>query len=88
MFGLVRRLGDVPWADLEATLNLGVGMVAIVSPEAADDVLAQASRLGCPAWVLGSVRSRSAHDEPANLVSGTKEVHGGAVHLSGVYREA
>lgn len=88
VFGLVQRLGGVPWADLEATLNLGVGMVAIVAPEQADAVLAHASGLGYPAWVLGSVRARSAHDEYTRLISGTKGVHGGAVHLAGAYREA
>src|SRR5215213_6500121 len=29
VFDLVRRLGQVPWDDLENTLNLGVGMVAV-----------------------------------------------------------
>jgi phosphoribosylformylglycinamidine cyclo-ligase len=88
VFPLVQRLGAVPWADLESTLNLGVGMVAIVAQEAVDGLLAHASGLGYPAWVLGSVRAVSAHDEAVNLVSGTKGVHGGAVHLVGAYREA
>ncbi len=35
VFALVRRLGQVPLADLERTLNLGVGMVAVVSAESA-----------------------------------------------------
>ena len=86
VFGLVRSLGDVPWHDLEATLNLGVGMVAVVAAEAADGVLAHAAELGLPAWTLGAVRSPGAHDAPADLVSGTKGVHGGAVHLTGSYR--
>ena len=33
IFDLVRRLGDVPQPDLEATLNCGVGMVALLDPE-------------------------------------------------------
>jgi len=78
----------VPWADLESTLNLGVGMVAIVARDAVDGVLAHASGLGYPAWVLGGVRPVSVDDEAAGLVSGTKGVHGGAVHLVGAYREA
>ena len=88
VFPLVQRLGGVPWADLESTLNLGVGMVAIVARDAVDGVLAHASGLGYPAWVLGGVRPVSADDEAATLVSGTKGVHGGAVHLVGAYREA
>ena len=86
VFGLVRSLGDVPWSDLEATLNMGVGMVAVVAPEAADGVLSHATELGLPTWTIGAVRSSGAYDEPADLVSGTKGVHGGAVHLAGSYR--
>ena len=86
VFDLVRRLGDVPWTDLEATLNMGVGMVAVVAADAADSVLAHAAELGLPSWTLGTVRSRLAHDDHSALVSGTKGVHGGAVHLTGGYR--
>ena len=89
MFGLVQALGSVPWSDLENTLNLGVGMVAIVAPEAVDGVLAHAAELGLPAWVLGSARDLDPARDVATdseLVTGTKGVHGGAVRLSGRYR--
>ncbi len=88
VFSLVQRLGTVPWADLESTLNMGVGMVALVAREAVDSVLAHVAGLGYPAWVLGSVRSRSADDETGGLISDTKGVRGGAVRLSGTYRES
>lgn len=86
VFALVQRLGGVSWTDLEATLNMGVGMVAVTSPAAADGVLAHAAQVGLPAWVLGSVRPLDARDETVELISGTKGVHGGAVHLTGSYR--
>ncbi|KQR08313.1 phosphoribosylformylglycinamidine cyclo-ligase [Cellulomonas sp. Leaf334] len=89
IFSLVQRLGQVPWTDLEGTLNLGVGMVAIVAADAVDGVLAHAGELGLPAWELGTVR----HTDPGTdvvgapgFVAGTKGVHGGAVQLSGAYR--
>ena len=40
-------------ADLEATLNLGVGMVALVPPDAVDDALRTLTERGLPAWVCG-----------------------------------
>ena len=86
VFSLVQRLGQVPWGDLEGTLNLGVGMVAIVAPDAVDGVLAHSGELGLPAWELGRVRALGAHDGGADVVTGTKGVHGGAVRLSGAYR--
>ncbi|WP_129336440.1 phosphoribosylformylglycinamidine cyclo-ligase [Cellulomonas endophytica] len=84
VFALVQGLGAVPWEDLEGTLNLGVGMVAVVAPEVADAVLAHARTLGLAAWELGRVRPRAQDDR--GLVEGTKGVTGGAVLLHGTYR--
>lgn len=89
VFSLVQGLGNVPWGDLENTLNLGVGMVAIVAADAVDGVLAHAGELGLPAWVLGGVRDLDPVRDVAgdgDLVTGTKGVHAGAVRLSGAYR--
>lgn len=89
VFGLVQRLGQVPWTDLESTLNLGVGMVAIVAPDALDGVLAHAAELSLPAWQLGTVRDADPAVDVAGspgFVAGTKGVHGGAVRLTGSYR--
>ena len=89
VFSLVQGLGQVPWADLEGTLNLGVGMVAVVAADEVDGVLAHAAELGLTAWELGRVRdldpSRDVPGAPG-FVSGTKGVAGGAVRLTGKYR--
>ncbi len=87
VFTLVRSLGGVSWHDLEATLNLGVGMVAVVGPEAVDGVLSHAAAIGLPAWPLGTVRGRDPQRD-VDLVTGTKGVQGGAVRLAGRYRES
>jgi phosphoribosylformylglycinamidine cyclo-ligase len=89
IFSLVQSLGQVPWTDLEGTLNLGVGMVAIVAPDALAGVLAHAAELGLPAWELGTVRDSDPSTDVVGapgFVAGTKGVHGGAVRLSGSYR--
>lgn len=83
VFELVRTLGQVPWADLEATLNLGVGMVAVVAPDGVDATVESLAGAGIPAWVLGTVGQDSG--EPA--VRGTKGVQGGGVRLTGRYRK-
>ena len=54
VFGLVQRLGEVSRRDIEATLNMGVGM-ALVLPEASVDAcLRVAGERGIDAWVMGS----------------------------------
>ncbi|NCT90291.1 phosphoribosylformylglycinamidine cyclo-ligase [Cellulomonas sp. APG4] len=85
VFELVRGLGQVPWADLEATLNLGVGMVAVVGADGADAALAQLADAGVPSWVLGEVHADDGAVGP-DVVRGTKGVHAGAVRLDGTYR--
>jgi phosphoribosylformylglycinamidine cyclo-ligase len=55
VFDVVRKLGEVAQPDLEATLNCGVGMVALVAPESVDDARARLADLGVEAWVAGEV---------------------------------
>ena len=44
VFDVVRRVGGVPQADLEATLNCGVGMVALLAPDDVDAAVERARR--------------------------------------------
>jgi phosphoribosylformylglycinamidine cyclo-ligase len=79
VFQVVSSLGGVPQADLERTLNVGVGMVAIVSAEAADAAVSLLNARGVNSWVVGSVTSIS--DEilaDPETVQGAKGVDGGA----------
>ena len=87
IFTVVRDLGNVPRRDLENTLNLGVGMVAIVGSEGADAALARCAALGLTAWVLGTVGALDPTEAAGeDLVVGTKGVHAGAVRMTGNYR--
>ena len=86
VFSTVRELGSVPWEDLEGTLNLGVGMVAVVDPSAVDAILRVAEGSDIPAWVLGEVHEAGTYEAQDRVVSGTKGVDGGAVDIHGVYR--
>ncbi len=76
VFDLVRRVGSVEQADLERTLNCGVGMVALVAPEDVDRVVAVLDGYGIEAWAAGEVTAPTgAGDAPA----------GGSVSLTGQY---
>ncbi|WP_062389818.1 phosphoribosylformylglycinamidine cyclo-ligase [Demequina iriomotensis] len=86
VFSVVQAAGKVPWNDLESTLNMGVGMVAVVAPEDADAMIAASAAAGVPAWVLGSVSADAGLPVGPDVVRGAKGVDGGSVVLSGAYR--
>jgi phosphoribosylformylglycinamidine cyclo-ligase len=55
VFDLVRRVGDVPLAELEQTLNCGVGMVALVPALDVDRAIEVLAEHDVRAWVAGEV---------------------------------
>ena len=55
VFDLVRQVGRLSQADLEATLNCGVGMVALLPPAEVGAALDLLERTGIRAWVAGEV---------------------------------
>ncbi|HET6166676.1 MAG TPA: phosphoribosylformylglycinamidine cyclo-ligase [Marmoricola sp.] len=55
VFGLVQQSGSVSRADLERTLNCGVGMVALTAPDDADRAIALLAEHDVRAWVAGEV---------------------------------
>lgn len=87
IFRLVGQLGGVPQADLERTLNLGVGMIAIVSADQADAAVAHLNARGLPSWIAGTVSKTPENAASAgdDFVQGAKGVDGGAVLMQGNY---
>ncbi|HRW19613.1 MAG TPA: phosphoribosylformylglycinamidine cyclo-ligase [Dermatophilaceae bacterium] len=82
IFGLIAELGRVPQADLERTLNQGIGFVALVPAYQADDAIRVCRARGIPAWVAGSVADLADGVDPEyEVVRGAKGVDGGAVQL-------
>ena len=81
---LLRDLGRVPATDLERTLNLGVGMLAVVAPDDVDAVVSRLGSAGIPCWVAGSVSPDDGVIR-GDVVRGGKGVAGGAVALVGEY---
>jgi phosphoribosylformylglycinamidine cyclo-ligase len=55
VFEVVRRAGALSQDELEATLNCGVGMVALMPPDDADRAVETLAGLGVDAWVAGEV---------------------------------
>ncbi|MDO5747824.1 MAG: phosphoribosylformylglycinamidine cyclo-ligase [Actinomycetaceae bacterium] len=87
VFHVMQRLGNVEWDDMEQTLNLGVGMVAIAHLEAADTLIQIAAQAGCAAWNMGHIAKE---DECSHFngryISGAKGVDAGSCLLVNRYQ--
>ena len=57
IFQLVQQVGAVSQADIDATLNMGVGMVAILAQDQVSGALAALQARGVVAWQLGVIEA-------------------------------
>lgn len=87
VFSVMAEAGQVPQADLERTLNLGVGMVAVVAPQAAAAALKWLNANGMKSWQIGEVGDLTDDAAAAgdDFIQGAKGVDGGGVLLQGAY---
>src|SRR5690606_12941205 len=88
VFELIAELGRVPQADLERTLNLGVGFAAVLAPESVDAAIAHLQERGIDSWVLGEIfeAEEAPIEDGVEVVRGAKGVDGGSVQLVGTHR--
>ncbi|MFE5794452.1 phosphoribosylformylglycinamidine cyclo-ligase [Streptomyces sp. NPDC056503] len=68
IFDLVGTAGRVERLELEKTLNMGVGMMAVVPAESVDAALATLADRGLDAWVAGEITERGDKNSGAELV--------------------
>jgi phosphoribosylformylglycinamidine cyclo-ligase len=87
VFDVVQRLGRVPQSDLERTLNMGVGFVALVPVAAVAASTAFLAGRGIRAWVMGEVHDAASAPiaDGIELVQGAKGVEGGSVQVVGAH---
>ena len=81
-----RVLSDLAGSTLESaegTWNLGIGMIAVVSPESAGRVMAALVADGIHSWEIGRVAT--AVRDLTGFAQGAKGVDGGAVRLTGEF---
>jgi phosphoribosylformylglycinamidine cyclo-ligase len=85
VFEVVRELGRVPVADLERTLNMGIGFVAILPADQANLAIATSKAQGIDAWLLGHVSdlATASIQDGIEVVRGAKGVDGGSVQVVG-----
>ncbi|WP_369202246.1 phosphoribosylformylglycinamidine cyclo-ligase [Streptomyces sp. PU-14G] len=67
VFDVVGGAGKVARAELEKTLNMGVGMIAVVPQGSVDATLATLGERGVDAWVAGEISERGDREEAVTL---------------------
>ncbi|MHB8186029.1 MAG: phosphoribosylformylglycinamidine cyclo-ligase [Dermatophilaceae bacterium] len=87
VFDVVRELGRVPVADLERTLNMGIGFVAVLPAAQLDLAIATSKAQGIDAWLLGRVSDLGTApiQDGIEVVRGVKGVDGGSVQVVGAH---
>jgi phosphoribosylformylglycinamidine cyclo-ligase len=63
VFPWVQKLGRIDTAEMERVFNMGVGMVLVVSPHAADSTQRQLADLGHENWKIGTVTAATADQD-------------------------
>jgi phosphoribosylformylglycinamidine cyclo-ligase len=66
VFDWLQRLGGVSDEEMDSTFNMGLGMVAMVSPAAVAEALALLAARGVPAWEVGRIEASTG--EPTAVV--------------------
>src|SRR5699024_9185633 len=89
VFSVMAEAGQVPQADLERTLNLGVGMVAVVASDASEKALTWLNAHGVKSWQIDEVGSLDDDAATAghDFVQGAKGGDGDGVLLHGAYAQ-
>ena len=63
VFPWVQRLGGIAVDEMERVFNMGVGMVLVVTPNAAEGIQRQLADLGFENWQLGTVQAATADQD-------------------------
>lgn len=85
VFTTVQRLGNVPQADVERTLNMGVGFVAMLPADHVDLAVRTLADRRLAAWAMGEVTALedAEVEDGVEVVRGAKGVDGGSVQVVG-----
>lgn len=70
IFDLVGQAGAVERLELEKTLNMGVGMIAVVPQESVEVALTTLADRGVDSWVCGEITDRGAEHTEAVTLTG------------------
>jgi phosphoribosylformylglycinamidine cyclo-ligase len=64
VFGWLQRKGEISDGEMLRVFNCGIGMVLVVPPEEADDIVERATGLGERVYRIGSIEAKAPDDPP------------------------
>ncbi len=67
IFSWLQEQGNIDTTEMRRVLNCGIGMTAIVSADRAEEVVAELTRLGEEAQIIGQVRAGTHEQTGANV---------------------
>jgi phosphoribosylformylglycinamidine cyclo-ligase len=85
IFDLIQSDGAVAQVEMERAFNMGVGMLAVLSPDTAEAAVKRLHLRGVQAWICGDVRLRRDGERGDSEPKGGS---GGSVALSGIAASA
>jgi phosphoribosylformylglycinamidine cyclo-ligase len=59
VFNLIQRIGGVVQTEMDATFNMGLGMIFVVAKQDADRVVGALKRIGERGFLIGEIRNGS-----------------------------
>jgi phosphoribosylformylglycinamidine cyclo-ligase len=59
LFTTLQRAGQVSTEEMREVFNLGIGLIAVLHPDAVAAAQAAATADGVPTWVIGDIRQGS-----------------------------
>lgn len=68
IFKMLKRLGDIEDGEMYRTFNCGIGMVAIISKEAVDDVISLFNNMKIKTFILGEITKTDNQNEAIEII--------------------
>ncbi|MDR1447669.1 MAG: phosphoribosylformylglycinamidine cyclo-ligase [Candidatus Ancillula sp.] len=81
IFNTIKELGNLEQQVMESTLNMGLGMLAVVSPDDAKTTISISQNAGVDAFVVGKIEAVDLANVCEKVTSNTKGVEGGQAVL-------
>lgn len=68
VFKMLQEAGNVEQSEMYRTFNMGIGMVLVVRPKEAEDIISRLHGLGEKAWLIGEIKGKGDAEPSVELI--------------------